>query len=288
MSPSAEPKVWLITGASAGLGRCITEYLLGRGQRVIATCRTPSALANLKNNNAATMFLVVPLDVTKSEDIPLAFAQGKAAFGRIDVVLCNAGGSDMLEIEGMTVEMGSALFALNFWGAADVAREAVRFFREDNSPMGGTLLQISSLAAVQGMASIGYYSATKSAIGTLLEAYSKEVDPAWNIQMHNIVLGSFLTRSVDPAHGDPYKHAPPPAYTGSHLTANQMRAGYRTMRFPPAAQAARAIVDAVLSGQPLPFHLPIGHDALAFMRKKAEEYIQSCEAVERWSTGIVE
>ena len=85
-------KTYAVTGASSGFGRAMTELCLDKGDRVIATLRTPSALASLAQKHAASQrLLVLPLDVTCSSDVKSAFAAALKAFGRVDVVLNNAG-----------------------------------------------------------------------------------------------------------------------------------------------------------------------------------------------------
>ena len=103
--------------------------------------------------------LVLRLDVTKPAEVTSAFAAGRDKFGRIDVVVNNAGFGVVAEVEATTDNSARSVFEVNFWGASHVSREAVRFFREENKPMGGRLLQISSASGVLSSAGIGYYSA---------------------------------------------------------------------------------------------------------------------------------
>lgn len=103
--------------------------------------------------------LVVKLDVTKPAEIAAAFERAREVFGRIDVVLNNAGYGSLGEIEAQPDDVARGVFEVNFWGAANVSREAVKFFREANKPQGGRLIQITSMAGILGNPGIGYYTA---------------------------------------------------------------------------------------------------------------------------------
>ena len=87
------------------------------------------------------------------------FAQAIEKFGRIDIVYNNAGYAALGEIEGTTDDVARAMFEVNFWGSTNVAREAVRIFRDVNTPQGGRLIQASSGNGIQGRPAVGYYGA---------------------------------------------------------------------------------------------------------------------------------
>lgn len=149
-----------MTGASSGLGRAVVEHTLAQGERVVATLRKPQALNDLVAKYPTTQLLVLPLDVVSQPAITAAFAAAIAKFGRIDVVYNNAGFAEVAEVEGTPDADARGLFEVNFWGAANVSREAVRVFRDVNVPSGGRLLQVSSVVGVSAMPAVGYYSAT--------------------------------------------------------------------------------------------------------------------------------
>ncbi len=94
-------------------------------------------------------------------DIDAAFVQAKAAFGRIDIVFNNAGYVAVGENEAFPDDVARPFFEVNFWGAVHVSQRAVRFFREENKPQGGLLLQNSAMVGLAGVPAIGFYSATK-------------------------------------------------------------------------------------------------------------------------------
>lgn len=107
--------------------------------------------------------LVLTLDVTSAPDISVAFQEAKAAFGRVDVVFNNAAVAVFGEVEGTPDDVARRVFEVNFWGGANVAREAVRFFREENpAGVGGRLLSVSSYVGLVPFGGCGYYSAAKA------------------------------------------------------------------------------------------------------------------------------
>lgn len=134
-------------------------HLLEQGDKVVATLRKPEVLNELLTKYFADQLLVVKLDVTSPSEIKAAFAKGVEHFGRIDVVYNNAGYGALSEIEGTPDKVARGVFEVNFWGSTNVAREAVRVFRDVNKPSGGRLIQASSMAGAQAMAGLGYYSA---------------------------------------------------------------------------------------------------------------------------------
>ena len=138
----------------------MTEYQLELGNKVVAALRKPEALSDLTARYPPTQLLVVKVDVTNSTDVAAAFTKAEDVFGRIDVVFNNAGVHLTGEVESVDEADARNTFEVNFWGAARVTKEAVRFFREVNKPLGGILLQVSSKVGLVGSAALGFYSAS--------------------------------------------------------------------------------------------------------------------------------
>lgn len=171
---SSETKVWFsecliigrtilrspnsVTGCSSGFGLCITDYALQKGDKVVATLRKPEVLSELAAKYPESL-LVLRLDVTKTAEVTAAFTASREKFGRVDMVVNNAGFGVVAEVEGTADNTARGVFEVNFWGASHVSREAVRFFREENKPRGGRLLQVSSLSGVHSSAGAVYYCA---------------------------------------------------------------------------------------------------------------------------------
>ena len=151
----------VVTGASTGFGRSMTELVLKQGGIAVATLRTPSALDDLRAQWPKDKLVILKLDVTKREDLGAVLEHVKANVGRIDFVFNNAGYGLMGEVEGTPEDVARAMFEVNFWGAAYVARESIRFFRDVNQPQGGTLLNVSSYMGLVPQPLMGYYVASK-------------------------------------------------------------------------------------------------------------------------------
>ena len=151
-----------VTGSSTGFGLALTEAALEHGDKVVATLRNPTILDDLASKYGPDQLCVVKLDVTKPEEIENVFATAKRVFGRVDIVFNNAGIGAVGEIEAIPEEIGRRIFDVNFWGAANVSKTAVRFFREENPPgVGGRLITNSSAGGFRPHALVSYYSSAK-------------------------------------------------------------------------------------------------------------------------------
>ena len=161
----------VVTGASSGFGLSLTTHVLEQGDIVIATVRKPETLQQLLQTWTQGQLLVLKVDVSSPDDIKDAFRTAEIRFGRIDVVYNNAGFSVMGELESTPEEEARKMFDVNVWGAINVAREAVRFFRDVNKPQGGRLWSVTSAAGLLPIPAFGYYCASK--FGTLGGHFSK-------------------------------------------------------------------------------------------------------------------
>jgi len=139
----------------------MTKTALDNGDIAIATLRKPSALDNLKAKYPSDKLHTLKVDVTNEDDIIAAFKYAEEELGRIDIVFNNAGHGLLAEVEGTSHKVAKKMFDVNFWGAMNVSKEAVRFFREVNKPQGGRLWNVSSMAGILPVAALGYYSASK-------------------------------------------------------------------------------------------------------------------------------
>lgn len=134
---------------------------LSHGDKVVATLRKPAVLADFASQYQASQLILVELDVTKPQDIRAAFTRAKATFGRVDVVFNNAGFIVAGEAEGTPDDLARQMFEVNFWGAVHVSQEAVRFFRDENKPQGGYLIQNSAAVGIFAFPFLPFYGATK-------------------------------------------------------------------------------------------------------------------------------
>lgn len=139
----------------------MVEHVLAKGDIAVATLRKPEAIADLAAKHPSDKLLVLKLDVAQPDEIKPAFAAALQHFGRIDVVFNNAAFALMGEVEGTPEDKARAMFDVNFFGAVNVSKEAVRVFRDVNKPQGGQLLQVSSMAGYRPTPALAFYAASK-------------------------------------------------------------------------------------------------------------------------------
>lgn len=169
--------ILVVTGAASGIGRAVTEYLLANDDKVVATDLRLEGLSSLRDRYAPDKLLVHKLDVSALTDVVSAFEAAKEAFGRVDIVLSNAGCTVSGELEGIPMQEGRKIFDVNFWGSVQVCLEAMKFFREVNgSEVGGRLIVTSSFAGIATIPIAGYYSASKHALEGAIETLASEID----------------------------------------------------------------------------------------------------------------
>jgi NAD(P)-dependent dehydrogenase (short-subunit alcohol dehydrogenase family) len=166
-------KVWLITGSSRGLGRAFTEVILEAGHLVVATARKPEQLANLSQTYGDRV-RTVTLDVTSPAEVQKAVAATKEAFGRIDVVINNAGYGFVGAFEEMTADEFKGQIDTNFWGVVNVTRAVLPVLREQGF---GHIIQVSSVGGRLGVPGLSGYNAAKFAVEGLSEALAQEIKP---------------------------------------------------------------------------------------------------------------
>ncbi|MGW5723571.1 SDR family NAD(P)-dependent oxidoreductase [Amycolatopsis sp. NPDC003865] len=165
--------VFFVTGSSRGLGRQIAERALAAGHRVVATARDPRAVADLAGRYGDRVH-VERLDVTDAAAAEAAIAAGVAAFGRIDVVVNNAGQGDRVALEDTTLDVFRRQIETNFLGTVYVTKAAVPVLRRQG---GGRIIQVSSVGGRVGSPGMTAYQSAKWAVGGFSEALSAEVAP---------------------------------------------------------------------------------------------------------------
>ena len=157
MNEPNESPVWFITGCSSGLGRALAQRVLARGHRLVATARRPETLADLVASNPDPC-RVLALDVAVAAQIPTVVAQAAAAFGRLDVVVNNAGYGLVGALEEVSDEQIARSFETNFFGALRVMRAALPILRAQRR---GHFVNISAAAAIANYPGFSIYGATK-------------------------------------------------------------------------------------------------------------------------------
>ncbi|KAF9073559.1 hypothetical protein BDP27DRAFT_1444899 [Rhodocollybia butyracea] len=204
-------RVWFITGTSSGLGKALTDLLLANGERVVATCRDSTVHDKISAGHQ-NQLLAYKVDVTKEDEIKAAFAAGVEKFGRIDVVVNNAGIGLFGEMEAVPEEDARYIMELQYWGPVHVMKEAARIFREVNPPgAGGCLFNVSTVGGYRANPTLSYYSASKFALEASTQAFLQEMHPSWNIKGCILEPGGF--RSEWSSGHNSKSITPHPAYT---------------------------------------------------------------------------
>jgi NAD(P)-dependent dehydrogenase (short-subunit alcohol dehydrogenase family) len=181
-------KTWFITGASRGFGRIWAEAALTRGDRVTVTARNLADVADLAERFGDAV-LPLALDVTDPEQVRQVVPQAFARFGRLDVLVNNAGASLLAAVEEASDEQIRDLFDANYLGMVRVLRAALPLLRQQGS---GHILGVSSGLGIGSMPLIGFYSATKWAVEALHESLAQEVRP-FGLRVTIVEPGAYAT-----------------------------------------------------------------------------------------------
>ncbi|MEU8085521.1 SDR family oxidoreductase [Micromonospora sp. NPDC049101] len=180
-------RTWFITGASRGLGRAFADAALDRGDRVVAAARTIAT--DDFDERHADRLLALTLDVTDRAAVITAVHTAVEHFGRLDIVVNNAGTLSMGMIEEFTEEQARAQFEVNVFGALWVSQAVLPHLRAQRS---GHIVQISSIAALGGFPSTGLYSASKFALEGMSEALAMEA-AAFGVTLSIVQPGGYWT-----------------------------------------------------------------------------------------------
>jgi NAD(P)-dependent dehydrogenase (short-subunit alcohol dehydrogenase family) len=185
---STDARVWLITGSSTGFGRSIAEAALGAGDRVVATARRPEALDELVAA-APGRVLALPLDVTDQRQVDAVVAAARSRFGRLDVLVNNAGYGSVGAVEELDDGELRELMDTMFFGAVAAARAVLPVMRAQRS---GAIVQMSSMGGQVAPAGFGAYCAAKFALEAISESLAAEVAPL-GIRVLVVEPGAFRT-----------------------------------------------------------------------------------------------
>lgn len=263
-------KVWFITGSSRGLGRSLTEVVLASGDQVAATARTPEQLNDLVEKYPGRVY-PIKLDVTRSEQIHQAVADTIAHFGRIDVLVNNAGFGITGAAEAYTEEQVRSQLETNLYAPIEVTRAVLPYMRKARS---GHILQISSIGGRVGNAGLTMYQAAKFGLGGFSEALAREVAPL-GIRVTCIEPGGFRTDWG----GSSMSFAP--QVEGYETTVDWIAGFLRDGNYIPMGdpdKAAKVMIDLVGHPEP-PVHLILGSEAVGLL--KQADVVRQAE-FEKW------
>ncbi len=251
-------KVWFITGSSRGLGRSLTEAVLAKGHQVAATARRPVQLNDLATKYPGQL-LPLQLDVTNNEQIKLAVSKTIEHFGRIDVLVNNAGFGITGAAEAFTDEQVRSQLDTNLYGPIEITRAVIPYMRKQRS---GRILQISSIGGRVGTAGLTMYQAAKFGLSGFAESLSRELTPL-GIYVTSVEPGGFRTDWA----GDSMSYAP--AVEGYEDTVDVVKKVLGAGSFVPMGdpvKAAKVMIDLVEHPAP-PIHLVLGSEAIAILRQ---------------------
>ena len=270
------PQVWFITGASKGFGLELVKQLLAQGHQVAATSRDASELRAAVNSDSPN-FLPLAVELTAEARVGEAIAATVQQFGRLDVVVNNAGYGQLGSLEEVTDAEARANFDVNVFGTLNVIRHAMPQLRQQQS---GHILNFSSVAGIQGgFPGWGVYCATKFAVEGLSEALAAEVAP-FGVKVTVVAPGYFRTNFLQ---SGSLKLAADklPAYQvvrDNEAYHNQVRDTNSQLGDP--AKGAAALIQIAAEPHP-PVHLLLGADAYGL----AEAKIKSLQAdMTTWQT----
>lgn len=265
----APPKVWMITGAGRGFGRQWALAALGRGDHVIATARDPEALSELHNRFGAA-FLAVTLDVRDREGCRDAVERGVAQFGRIDVLINNAGFGHFGMAEELTEAELRDQMETNFFGAVWMTQAVLPIMREQHA---GHIIQVSSIGGITAFSDLSAYHASKWALEGFSQGVAQEV-VEFGVAVTIVEPGPFAT---DWAHASARRSAPHPAYRDAHARRDAQRANSVVGDPATTGETILRIVDAA---EP-PLRVLLGGDHLLGI---AQRDYQS--RIDTWKTWI--
>lgn len=262
--------VWLITGASRGFGNSFARIALANGCRVVATARKPAAVvASLGEHDD---LLPVELDVTDTQSIKTAIDATIEAFGRIDVLVNNAGFGIFGSLEEMTDEEMRAIYETNVFGAMNVTRAVLPIMRAQGS---GRIINMGSMASFACDPGGTLYDSTKFAIAGMSEALALEMKP-FGIESMVVEPGMFRTNFFD---GSSIRTPANPlaAYDGTPARgAEEYCLGHNYQQSGDPDKAAAFVYRVVADEDtPLPLWLPVGKDAFKKFEKKLTAMVES-------------
>jgi NAD(P)-dependent dehydrogenase (short-subunit alcohol dehydrogenase family) len=265
-------KTWFITGASKGFGFEIARAALVMGDRVVAAVRgEPGKVAAALGDDPG--LLVVSMDVTKESEVQAAAGQAIAHFGRLDIVVNNAGYGIVGGIEEISDAEAKRQYDTNVFGVLNVIRAVLPILRKQRS---GHIINVSSLFAFDAIPGWALYGSTKFAVEGISQGLAKELEP-FGIKVTAIEPGLFTTEFT--ARGS-YVVAAKPIVDYAATMVGAMRAGtdaYHGTQ-PGDPKKLAQVVAALGHTETPPLHLPIGTDSVDMYRSQAAQLAKDVEA----------
>jgi len=259
-------KVWLITGASRGLGSAFTEAVLKAGDRVVAAARNPKQLAEFESEYGENI-RSVPLDVTNEDQAIAAFGAAIANFDALDVLVNNAGYGYVCPVEETSLADFRAQIETNLFGVIIMTKAVLPYFRERRA---GHIIQITSIAGRVGVAGRAPYAAAKFGVEGFSESLSKEVAPL-GVKVTILEPGGFRT---DFAGSSTELREGRPEYDSTVGASVRFQRNYNGKQPGDPAKAAAVLLHVASLSDP-PLRLLLGSDSYAAAEKNALEKLES-------------
>ena len=272
-----DPLVWLITGCSTGFGRELSRAALARGYRVVVTARNPDDVRDIAQGHEANA-LLLKLDVTRPDDVRGAVDATLARFGRIDVLVNNAGIGYFAAIEESAAAEVRRMFEVNVFGLAQMTQAVLPAMRQQRS---GHIVNISSIGGIRAFPAVGFYNATKFAVVGLSESLALEVEPL-GIKVTIVEPSGFRTDWA----GRSANESPSEISDYAETAGKNRRSirGYSGKQPGDPVRAAAAIIKAVESSDP-PLHLLLGKAALKGANWKLDLLRKNFDAWQETTVG---
>lgn len=268
----ATGKVWLITGCSRGFGRALSEAVIASGARLIATARDARTLDTLEKL-APDRVQALSMDVNDEAEVRAGVTRAIAAYGRVDVLVNNAGYGLLGAIEEVSDAEARAQMETNVFGALKVTRALLPYLREQGS---GHILNISSVAGVASTPGLGLYNASKYALEGYSEAMAVELAPL-GIKVTLIEPGPFRTDWAGSSLAQAARTLD--AYDATAGATLRLLKSYSGQQPGDPAKAAAAMIKVVESENP-PLRLPLGEMAVTRIRAKLKAQLTELDAWE--------
>jgi NAD(P)-dependent dehydrogenase (short-subunit alcohol dehydrogenase family) len=260
------PQVFFLTGSSRGLGRQIAEAALAAGHQLVATARQPGTLADLADRYGSQI-LPVALDVTDPDAAAAAVAAGTEAFGRLDVLVNNAGYANLASVEDSTLADFRAQVDANLFGVVNVTKAALPVLREQG---GGHIIQVSSIGGRLATAGLSAYQAAKWAVGGFSEVLAREVSP-FGIKVTVLEPGGMQTDWAGSSMRVPPISEP---YQPTVGVMARMHGDGRATALGDPAKAAQVVLAVAGMAEP-PLRLILGSEAYAYAMAAARARAES-------------
>jgi NAD(P)-dependent dehydrogenase (short-subunit alcohol dehydrogenase family) len=269
-------KVWFITGAGSGIGAATARAALKAGNRVVATGRNLDKVRNALSDVTGNSLAFVQLDVTSDVQAKPAVDAAIKTFGRIDVLVNNAGYSLLGNFEELSVSEIEQLIATNFYGVMHAMRAVLPVMRKQRS---GRIINVSSLAGIVGFKHCGAYSAAKFAVEGLSASVAQEVEP-FGIKIVAVEPGFFRTELLD-VNNAKYARSSIEDYAAEG-TAEAMWSGYHGTQQGDPAKLGDVLVKIAAMDNP-PKQFVAGSDTLAVVKPALEARLEELRAYEQLS-----